>query len=92
MSNTENPYEAQARERKATAIADALAQGWILMDWPSRAVHGTASAWAEAITSEELRTRWADVARQRPPSDATWARVVELLKRWEAPRTLAFLN
>lgn len=77
-----NPYEAKAREAKARRIAACIAGGYGLLDVWDRTEMGAADA-AERITNPAVRANVALVAGQRAPSDATWARVVELLRAME---------
>ena len=65
---TTNPYAADARERKATRIEQALlVRGWDA----DRAANATGTDRASAAAA----------AGVNPPSDTTWALVVHLMRR-----------
>lgn len=74
---TPNPHEALAREKKATAIADALMRSVDVPLADREGVHALA-ALVEDFTHEQRRL-WEREARVSLASDATWARVGEIL-------------
>lgn len=80
-----NPYASLARSEKAARLIEAL-------DHLDREVNGAPSEPAALATiaeklSEPRRRSLAMVARVRPPSDATWALVVRVLRRRAAQPT-----
>lgn len=73
MTAPPNPHEALARERKATALLPVCIRA------------GMSAAEAETATEAQRKlAAWA--AGVKPPSDETWARVVEGLRRYEATK------
>lgn len=71
-----SPYEVQARERKASAIAMVLA------------AHDVNVAMTRSMPGE-LRELAAKKAGQKKPSETTWARVVEIMEAAELMRLTA---
>ena len=73
-SSTRNVFEAEARERKAQAIARCV---WRHTERSDR----TNPAWPAVLeqAGTSMRNILAEAAGQNAPSDETWARVVELV-------------
>ncbi len=69
-----NPYERMNREAKANRIARKI---WAQLPPVLRKNPALAAAYAKS--TEAQRCSWAEIVGENPPSEETWARVVELL-------------